>query len=297
MSSPSCSSGYGPCWPDECTWGIAARARTGSSTRVGSKPSGSSSRWAAIVSVSARTVAGRPVGDDGAVRQDHRALAQLQRVRQVVSDHEDGHVKALEDLRHLATGGRVEVGGGFVEDEDLRSHRQHRGDGDPPALTEGQVVRWALRVRAHAHERQGLPHPGLELRSTQPDVVRPEGHVVPDRRHEQLVVGVLKDDPHPPPDLQEVLAGDGHSGDGHRPGGRLVNPVEVQDERRLARSVRTQQGYPLGAVHMQVDTGEGTSAIRVVEDQATDIENGSAHRVTTQASSTHTAARRAEPTR
>ena len=124
---------------------------------------------------SCQDLAGRTVGHDHPVREDHRALAQLQRIRQVVGDHEDRHVQAGEDLGEFPARGRVEVGGGFIEDEDLRPHRQHRRHGHSPTLPERQVVRRPVGILTHPHRLQGLNDPEVDLGRAEPEVPRTEG--------------------------------------------------------------------------------------------------------------------------
>jgi hypothetical protein len=46
-----------------------------------------------------------------------------------------------------------------------------------------------------------LADPLPELGPAQPEVGRPEADVLFDRRHEELIVGILEDEPEPPPDL------------------------------------------------------------------------------------------------
>ena len=82
------------------------------------------------------------------VGEDDRAFAQLEGVRQIVSDHQHGHVERAQDVGELAPRRGIEVGGRLVEDEDLGLHRQHGRDGDPAALTEAEVVRGPVGVLA-----------------------------------------------------------------------------------------------------------------------------------------------------
>ncbi|KMR64672.1 hypothetical protein EY01_15400, partial [Staphylococcus aureus] len=51
----------------------------------------------------------RAVGDDRAVVHHQRPRAQLEGVRQVVGDHQDGQVERADDVGQLPPAGRVEV--------------------------------------------------------------------------------------------------------------------------------------------------------------------------------------------
>ena len=77
-------------------------------------------------------------------------------------------------------------------------------------------MRGAVDVLEHADLLQRLGDPLVELVAAQPEVAGAEGDVVADPRHEQLVVGVLEDDPDPAADLQQVALLDGQARDRHR---------------------------------------------------------------------------------
>ena len=112
-----------------------------------------------------------------------------------------------QDLGELAPAGRVQVGRRLVQHQDLRPHGQHGGDRDPAALAERQVVRRPVAVRGHADRGERLVDPGAQLGAAQAEVGRAERDVLGDRRHEQLVVGVLEDDADPAADLGQPRPG------------------------------------------------------------------------------------------
>jgi hypothetical protein len=101
---------------------------------------------------------------------------------------------------------RVEVARGLVQHQHVGSHGEHGGHGDTSALPEGQVVRCPVGDLCHADGCERLVHPLLQGRPAQAEVGRPEGDVVANRRHEQLVVGVLEDQPDPATYIGEVRA-------------------------------------------------------------------------------------------
>ena len=178
------------------------------SMRRGSKPHGSSSRWAPISVVVGQHVERGPVGHHHSPAQHHAARAQLEGVGQVVGDHQHRHVEAAQDVGELAPRGGVEVGRRLVEHEDLGLHRQHGGDRDPAALAVGQVVRRAVDEVGHADAVERVHHPAVQLGALEAEVGRPEGDVLADGAEEELVVGVLEDDADAAPDLLQVLLGD-----------------------------------------------------------------------------------------
>jgi hypothetical protein len=194
-----------------------------------------------------------------------------------VGDHEEGDVQAAEDVGELAARRGVQVARRLVEDQDLRAHGQHGGDGHAAPLPEGQVVRGPVGEVGHAHGLEGLDDAGVELRAPDTEVRRTERDVVAHRRHEELVVGVLEDQAHPSPDLEQVGLGDRQPGDGDRPVARPEDAVEVEDERGLPGTVRAEQGDPLPRVHVQVDAEQGLVAARVRVRDLPEVEDGHAH--------------------
>ena len=67
---------------------------------------------------------------------------------------------------------------------------EYRGDGHRPFLAAGEPVRRAFLEMEGVDLLQGLDDPGLDVLRGEPEVEGTEGHVVEDRRHEQLVVRV-----------------------------------------------------------------------------------------------------------
>ena len=102
---------------------------------------------------------------------------------------------------------------------------------------------------AHPDDVERRRHAALELGAAQPEVGRPERDVLADRRHEQLVVGILEHDPDATADLAQVLLLDRQPAHG-RPlrAAATRMPFSVQDERRLAGAVGTEHGHPLAGL-------------------------------------------------
>ena len=67
---------------------------------------------------------------------------------------------------------------------------------------------WTVREGLHTDLGESSDHPRLQFRAAQPGRGGPEGNVLADRGHEELVVGVLEDDADPAADLREVRLGD-----------------------------------------------------------------------------------------
>ncbi len=215
-----------------------------------------------------------PVGRDHALAEDEGARAQLQGVRQVVRDHQDGDVQRAQDVGQFAAGGGVEVGGGLVEDEDLRLHRQYGRHRDPAPLAEGEVVRGPVLELRHADPFEGPVDALLQLRPLESGRRGTEGHVLADRRHEQLVVRVLEHDADPASDLGHVPLAHGQPGDVHGTRAAGQDAVEVEHEGRLAGAVRAEQRDPLAAREGEVHAEQGLVAVGVGEGQAGHFQRG-----------------------
>ena len=115
--------------------------------------------------------------------------------------------------------------------------------------------------------RQRLPDPLLDLRPGEPQVERAERDVLADRRHEQLVVGVLEDQADAGAQVTDVVVADAQAGDLELAAAGQQR-VEVQHQRRLAGAVGAEHGDALAVCHVQVEAVEARDAVRVAEPQA-----------------------------
>ncbi len=138
-------------------------------------------------------------------------------------------------------------------------------------------MRRAVGVLGHADRLERLQHPALELGTAQAEVLGPEGDVLADGAHEQLVVGVLEHDADAAADLEQVLLGHRQARDRDAAQAGHQDAVEVQHQRGLAGTVRTEQGDPLSLVDVEVDAVQRLVTVRVREGDALEVEDGNAH--------------------
>ena len=153
----------------------------------------------------------------------------------------------------------------------------------------------------HAYRRQGVCDPGFQLIAVETIVGGAKGDILPDRRHEQLIVRILKDNSDPPADLLQVFIDQRQSGDPNRPALRAKDPVQMEDERRLARTVRAEQGDPLGRMNVETRVVKYLGSIRIPVVEVGYFERRNAHRTTattivTRATAGTTRARDQSPT-
>ncbi len=132
------------------------------------------------------------------------------------------------------------------------------------------------------------------------EVERAKGDVLGDRRHEELVIGILEDEPDRRAQRAHVAA--------HVQARDLElplaaqQPVEVEHQRRLASAVRPEHRDALAVGDMQIDAVEPHHAVRVAEAQlarvdraahaATSASTRSGSRVSASAARNTTSARR-----
>ena len=103
--------------------------------------------------------------------------------------------REAEDLDELAPTTRVESRGRLVEDQHRRVHRQHGGDRDALALTQRQVMGHPGAHAGHADGLEGTLDAMVDLSLWHAHVDRAEGDVLAHGRAEELVVGILEDQP------------------------------------------------------------------------------------------------------
>ncbi len=160
-------------------------------------------------------------------------------------EHDGGAVLLEPGQRaeHLLDAGRVQARRGLVEQQHRRAHGDGPRRGGPLALAVGQLVRRPVRQVLDAEQGERLGHPLAHLTHGQPEVHRPEGHVLGDVGAEQLVVRVLQHELHALPMGPKPLAGvvDPCPVDRHLTARRLVATGQAAQQRRLAGAVGAEQ--------------------------------------------------------
>ena len=174
---------------------------------------GGSLRFGSLRHLAAAPVAGADSGrrdppfvvEERAGRAEIRESALLQHQEQirpgghgirVVIHHDHGASRSAQvrdDAPHRRRPLRVEGRGGFVEDQDLRFHREYSGDSEPLELPAGQGGRLAIRQARQPDLFQGPPGPGEHLVAAQPQVRGTGGDVVDHQALHHLGLRVLRD--------------------------------------------------------------------------------------------------------
>ncbi len=108
----------------------------------------------------------------------------------------------------------------------------------------------------------------FEFGAFEAEVGRTEADVLLDGWHEELIVGILKDESEPSPDLAQGGLIELDPSDLDRPSLGLEDPDQQQQQRRLAGAVGTEHGHPLTGLDLEVHAVDGVGAIGVRERRA-----------------------------
>ncbi len=179
----------------------------------------------------------------------------------------------------------VQHRGRFVQDDAVGAGRQRARDGDPLLLTAGEHVRRVVAVRRHPDDVQRLIHPPPDLCRWDAQILRPEGHVLLHRARDQLIVGVLEDHAHSPPDrLNLAQVGGGETVHPDLPGGGEEERVEVAGQGGFPRPVGPDEGDELPPPDRQVNPPQGRDGPAVLSGvdvlQVEGLDEREAHRET-----------------
>jgi len=181
-------------------------------------------------------VVGALVGEDLPAHQVEQAAAEPADELRLVSDRDDREPVALAQsrygLRHERDVGRVEGGGGLVEEQSLRVAQQGAGDRDSLLLAAGQGRRVPVEqpgIEADVDESRRQP----ARREVAAAARGPDEEVAPYRAFEEH--GGLHDQGRAPPQLAGVERADVSTVESHAAGGRLHQTVEAAEEGGLAR--------------------------------------------------------------
>jgi hypothetical protein len=145
-------------------------------------------------------------------------------------------MEAREELEHDPLLRVVETGRRLVEDQHARRHREHGRDGEalPFAFAKEKGILVALPAEADRQKR--LVDARRERVAGEPEVARPERHLVGDRRREELMIGILEDVADLACDPLERKRAEVGAVETDVTGLGLEEPVQVLRERRLAES-------------------------------------------------------------
>jgi hypothetical protein len=135
----------------------------------------------------------RAVSHDPAGVENHGAGAEIKDQLEIVRRHEAGLGAAHEKLNEPPPGAVIEIRGRLVEKERAGSERENRGQGGAALLSSGETMRMARPEPAESDCGEARSNARGDLVFTEAEIARAEGDVLGNTRHEELIVGILKE--------------------------------------------------------------------------------------------------------
>jgi hypothetical protein len=133
------------------------------------------------------------VSHDPAGVENHGAGAEIKDQLEIVGRHEAGLGATHEKLDEPPPGAVIEIRGRLVEKKRAGSERENRGQGGASFLAAGEAMRVARTEAGESDRGEALGDARGDLVFTEPEIARAEGDVLGNTRHEELIVGILKE--------------------------------------------------------------------------------------------------------
>ena len=196
----------------------------------------------------------------GPLTDHHQPVSQSGHILHGMADKDNGGVVGLPvglNIGQNAGGARrVQTGGGLVQNEDLGLHGDDPRNGHPPLLAAGELKRGAGENFVTQTGKSSSPtHPPVNFAFVQLHVAGSESNVLVHRFLKQLILRILKNQPHLETDGvgQFLAAPDILSLEENLTRGGTDQAVEMLDQGRLSRTRASNdaKGLPLinGQVH------------------------------------------------
>ena len=151
---------------------------------------------------------GGPVGLDRPPVQDDGPLAELDHHVQIMAGEDFGVLEIAEQAHELAAGKRIEAAGRLIHDQDVRRHGKDGGNGHPFLLPTGKMIGRLFLQMGCTHLLEDGLDPLLDFIHRQSQIERPEGHIIKNGGHEELIVRILENHTHRTPDLRQGFLGE-----------------------------------------------------------------------------------------
>lgn len=167
--------------------------------------------------------------------------------------------RALEEVKHLASGFAVEVAGRLIGKDECRPVDQRACHGNPLLLPPRKPVRIALAAVAQSHLLQEIAGGRAGLRRQIAGQLQGEKDVLLDRQGWDEIVELKDEADSLPAEQGPVALGevvDRDAVNGHGPPFRQVDAADEVQKGRLARAAPSQEKYPLPPVDGQGGVAE-----------------------------------------
>jgi hypothetical protein len=193
-------------------------------------------------------------------------------------------IDRLQDAHDVGGEGGIEARRGLVGQDHRRRLRQCARDGDALLLAARQRVGAANRQMGEAHLAQAVEGEVAVAGGEAAEQARQRGHVAePAGQHvvehggAAHEVELLEDHPDLParrPQRGGIGAGHGAAGHPHAARGRLDQPVDRAQERRLARSAAAEDHHELAGPDDEIDAVDGEDGRREHHAQPRHLDHG-----------------------
>ena len=112
-------------------------------------------------------------------------------------DHDDrdaGGGQRVHSRKHLFRAGRIELRCRFIQNQNLRLHRENRGNRNPLHLSAGQIKGILLPELPHIETLERFLNPCLDFLPRNTEILKPVSNLIVDRvgRAGQLMKGILE---------------------------------------------------------------------------------------------------------
>ena len=165
---------------------------------------------------------------------------------------------------------RVEIARRLVKDKYAGVACEDPRQADALLFTSAQVVRRSPFEPVEPDLMKRIPDDPVDLRGRESELLRTERHVFADRGTEELVVGILEEEPHRSVHLVEVGVREEIAADDDLAAPAVVGgeyAVQMEKERRFSRPVRPDNAdaFPIPGVHRNALQGGLPVRVRVRE--------------------------------
>src|SRR5512143_1193532 len=218
---------------------------------------------------------GRTVRDNPPPVHHHRTGAELHDQLKVVRRNDLCGREAPQQTRKLPPPPRIQVARRLVQRQHPRTTGKDPRETDALLFATAEVMRRSPVEARQAHQLEGLLHrrPHLTLRLA--ELLRTEGDVLENRRTEKLIVRILEQQPHRPPDVRQRFGPESHAEHGNPFLLRKLlgkNAVDVKEQRGFPRTVRPDQTDALVLLDRQRDVLQRPGPVGIAVGKLSDRE-------------------------
>ncbi len=140
---------------------------------------------------------GRTDGQELPSLHQQQTIAVRRQLLRLLLNHQDGNAgfrQLLDNAENLLRAGRIQLGGGLVQNQKLRPHGQYRGNGHSLQLSAGQVEGVSIPEFPDTQLPQHGFHTPTDLLRRNAQILKAVAHLVKDRvlGTGQLIEGVLE---------------------------------------------------------------------------------------------------------